>query len=81
MFIPLTFDTYFILGYLRQTTDETVLVALNFSGRRKRLVLGGKLASANWELLLSSKREQMGPLHGGLVALEPYEALILRLAN
>jgi len=81
MFIPLTCDTTFILGYLRQTTEETVLIALNFSSRRKRLVLGGKLASANWEMLLSSKRDSIEPLSGALVALEPYEALLLRLVD
>jgi alpha-glucosidase len=81
MNIPLVFDTYFILAYLRQTTEETVLVALNFSSRRKRLVLGRQLSNAHWEYLLSSKREEVPIVKNGLVELQPYEALLMRMVS
>ncbi len=79
LFAPLTFGTRFIQAYLRQTPDETILVALNFSGRRHRLVLGGQLARAGWELLLSSHRQEPPVPRNGLLPLLPFEALILRM--
>jgi alpha-glucosidase len=78
MFQPLTFGTRYLMAYLRQTTEQTVLVALNFSGRRQRLVLGGYLARARWSLLLSTHRDRPPPLlRGQLMPLEPNEAIIL----
>jgi alpha-glucosidase len=79
MFLPLTHDTHYLLAYLRETSDQTVLVALNFSRRRKRLVLGQGLARAGWRLLLSTHRATLPPLRGPLLALEPNEALILQM--
>jgi len=79
MFQMLTFGTRYLLAYLRQTGEQTVLVALNFSARSKRLVLGGQLARAEMRLLLSSHRETLPPLRGGLLALEPYEALVIEI--
>ncbi len=78
MFTPVTYGMRFILAYLRQAGDETVLVALNFSERRQNLVLGHELAGRRWELLLSSKRASMVPVEGNLIPLEPNEALVLR---
>ena len=80
MFQPITFGTQYLLAYLRQDADQTVLVALNFSGRRQRLVLGSHLARAGWDLLLSTHRDSP-PLiqRGALLVLEPYEALILAM--
>jgi hypothetical protein len=68
-----------VIGYLRQTATETVLVALNFSGRPQRLVLGERLARAGWELLLSSQRETAPVIQDGLLQLEPYEAMLLMM--
>ncbi len=80
MFQPVTFGTRFILAYLRQTKDQVVLVALNFSRRRQRLVLGSLLSRANLHLLLSTHRDSPPPVtRGSLLALEPYEALILEI--
>ena len=79
MFQPITFDTRYLLAYLRQTNDQTVLVALNFSGYRKRLVLGGQLNRQRWSLLLSNRREAMPALRGGMLLLAPYEAAIFEL--
>lgn len=80
MFQPLTYGTRYLLAYLRQDATQTVLVALNFSGRRQRLVLGSHLARAGWNLLLSTHRDSL-PLiqRGSLLVLEPYEALILTM--
>ena len=63
----LTFGTRYLLAYLRQTSDQTVLVALNFSGRRKRLVLGSHLSRANFRLLLSTSRTTFTPPREGLL--------------
>jgi len=77
LYNPQPFDTHFVLAYLRQNATETILVALNFSGRRQRLALGEQLAHAGWELLLSSQRETEPAIAAGLLQLEPYEAMLL----
>jgi alpha-glucosidase len=80
MFQPVTYGTRFITAYLRQSQDQLVLVVLNFSGRRQRLVLGRHLSQAGWKVLFSTHREEGGSLsqpRRGMVALEPHEALIL----
>jgi len=79
MFQPVTFDTHYLLAYLRQNAQQTVLVVLNFSGRRHRLALGPQLARANWRLLLSTHRDSLPPIRGSLLAVEPNEALVLAL--
>jgi alpha-glucosidase len=78
LFVPLTFGTRFLLGYLRQSAEETILVALNFTGRRQRLVLGRELAATGWQLLLSSGGSEPPRVQNGLLPLDPFEALILR---
>jgi alpha-glucosidase len=80
MFLPLTHGTRYLLAYLRQTPDQVVLVALNFSRHRQRLVLGPGLARANWRLLLSSHRQQPPVMQrGSLLPLEAGEALIIEM--
>jgi alpha-glucosidase len=80
MFQPVTYGTRFIMSYLRQTKDQVVLVALNFSSRRQRLVLGSHLSRAGLRLLLSTHRDTVPPMtRGSLLTLEPYEALILEI--
>jgi alpha-glucosidase len=79
MFQPLTFGTRYILAYLRQTRDQTVLVALNFSRRKQRLVLGSHLARTSWELLLSTHRETLPVIRNSLLPLEPGEVMILEM--
>jgi alpha-glucosidase len=81
MYQPLTDGTRYLMSYLRQTRDQVVLVALNFSGRRQRLVLGGQLRHARWRLLLSTHRETLEPLRDGLLPLAPNEAVILEMAS
>jgi alpha-glucosidase len=78
LFAPITYGTRFLLAYLRQTEDEMVLVALNFSRRPQRLVLGRQLEGVQWELLLSSQRRELVGIHAGLLPLQPHEAILLR---
>ncbi|HZU87121.1 MAG TPA: alpha-amylase family glycosyl hydrolase, partial [Anaerolineaceae bacterium] len=77
MFQPLSFDPRRVLAYLRQTEEQTVLVALNFSRRKTRLVLGRTLKGRSWRLLLSSRREELPEFKDGLLPLLPNEVLIL----
>jgi alpha-glucosidase len=76
-FLPLTYEPHIILGYLRQTSTQTLLVALNFSRTSSHLVLGGQLASCHWQLLLSNKKAALAPIRSGLLPLEGEEASIL----
>lgn len=77
-FVPLTQGTNFVLAYLRPVESETVIVALNFSSRRQRLVLGPEQAGRTWSLLLSNRRSSMVPVESDVIPLEPYEAIFLR---
>jgi alpha-glucosidase len=77
MFLPLTYDPRVVLGYLRQTAEQTILVALNFSGRPVPLVLGSEMTRANWQLLLSNRRETLDANPGSSLRLAPNEACIL----
>ena len=77
MTIMLTQDSRAILGYLRQTADQTVLVALNFRKRHIPLVLGAELRRATWKVLLSSKGPRETDIHDGLLPLAPNEVCIL----
>jgi alpha-glucosidase len=80
MFQPITFGTSYLLSYLRWGKDQSILVALNFSGRRMRLVLGSNLARSNWRLLLSTHRQSLPPLQRGyMISLAPHEVLILEM--
>jgi alpha-glucosidase len=77
MTMALTLDPHAILGYLRQTSEQTVLVALNFSKRHIPLVLGHELSQAEWQVLLSSKGPREPEIEDGLLPLAPNEACIL----
>ena len=81
MFQPITYGTRYLLAYLRQTSEQTVLVALNFSGRRQRLVLGRHLSGCGWRLLHSTRRDALPPIRGSLLPLEPYEAVIIEMVQ
>ena len=76
-FLSLNFDPRRVLGYLRQYGDQTVLVALNFGKRNVRLALGNTLRHAQWELLLSNKRDVTPAVANGWLALEGDEVCIL----
>ena len=77
MFLLLTFEPRTLVAYLRQTSEQTILVALNFSRRPNRLVLGGNLLRASWKMLLTSSLKTMPDIHTGLLHLDGNEACIL----
>ena len=79
MFLPLTFNPRKVLAYLRQTDEQTILVAINFSRRPVKFFLGFTLARQNWLLLLSSKREVLDNLDHHVLQLGGFEAEILEL--
>ena len=79
LFQPLSYEPRAVLGYLRQTQTETLLVALNFRRWPARLVLGGRLAGKRWRLLLSNKRSEAPVPQDGVIALAGEEALILKM--
>lgn len=75
--IPLTFNPRKVLAYLRQTENQTILVALNFSRRPKKFFLGASLIRQKWQLLLSSKREKLDNINGNILRLEGLEVEIM----
>ncbi len=78
MFQSLTFEPQRLLAYLRQTNDQTVIVALNFGRRPVRLAPGDLVRRSEWELLLSNKRSSIESIRGKQwIPLEGNEALIL----
>jgi alpha-glucosidase len=77
MFMPLTFNPRKVLAYLRQTENQTILVAINFSRRPVKFFLGLTLARQNWQLLLSSKREELDNLNRNVLQLAGFEVEIL----
>lgn len=79
MYQPVTFGANYLLAYLRQTSAQTVLVVLNFSRRKQRLVLGGHLARAKMKLLLSSCPKAAPLRRGNLLHVDPLEAAILEI--
>ena len=81
MYQPLTFDPRRLLAYIRQTSDQIVLVALNFSRRKVGLVISSRLSKNDWTLLLSTHRDELSTIEDRRIKLEPYEALIISLQN
>jgi oligo-1,6-glucosidase len=77
MFIPLHHNPQRVLAYLRQDTEQNILVALNFARRRSKLALGGEVTRHQWEVLLSNKERSQPVIEKGWLKLEGYEALIL----
>ncbi len=83
IFLPIAPDSRVLLAYVRQSKEQTLLVAINFSSREQGLVLGRELNQAHWRVLISSRRpelaEQENPqlLHGGLLHLRGHEAMLL----
>ncbi len=77
MFQPLTFEPQRLLAYLRQTSEQTVMVALNFGRRPVRFATGGSVRRAKWQLLLSNKRGELEVGQGeSYIPLEGEEAAI-----
>ena len=64
LLMPLTYDPVRLLAYLRQTGDETALIAVNFSRRPVKLMLSAELTRRNIRVVYSNRRED------GLVKIE-----------
>jgi alpha-glucosidase len=79
MFLPLTYDPLFVMAYLRQTAEETVLVVLNFNRRKMKFFLGRELAKRNWKLLLSSNPNQETTITSSTLQLTGYEVCIYKV--
>lgn len=79
LFQPLNYEPRAVLAYLKQTQEETLLVALNFRRWPARLVLGGRMANRRWRLLLSNKRSEAPVPQDGVISLAGEEALILKM--
>ncbi|PKO15439.1 MAG: hypothetical protein CVU39_11030 [Chloroflexi bacterium HGW-Chloroflexi-10] len=78
---PLTFDPRRMLAYLRQDSEQTVLVALNFSRRKVKLFLSTSLARTDWQFLYSTHRSECPKIHQRAIQLEPFEVLLLSDSN
>jgi alpha-glucosidase len=77
MFLPLTYDPRTLIAYLRQSKEQTILVAVNFIRRPNRLALGGDLLRASWKILLTSSSKTQPEIHNGLLHLDANEVCIL----
>jgi len=77
MYLPITYEPRKILAYVRQTPEQTALIALNFSKKNVGLVLSSKLLGADWKLLISNKRETFPEIRDRKIMLEGDEALII----
>lgn len=77
MYLPITYDPKRILAYLRQSNDQTALVALNFSKKEVGLVLSSHLIKGDWKLLLSNQRDSLPTIHDRKITLFPNEALVI----
>jgi alpha-glucosidase len=75
-FMPLTYEPRKLLAYLRKYENQTALVVLNFSPRKVRLMLGPNLRGDSWQLLTSSKRDQVPQIKSGWLPLLGYEASV-----
>jgi len=56
-----------------------ILVAINFGRKPVRLFLGSDLAGKNWNLLLSTRREELDQPKGNALRLLGNEALVVSL--
>ena len=78
MFLPLTTDPLSVLAYLRQNSQETILVILNFHSGKIKYFLGRELLHRKWDLLLSTHRSEFSLSNQDYIQLSGNEALILR---
>jgi alpha-glucosidase len=78
IFLPVTFEQKSLLAYMRQDDNETILVVINFRGKKTRLALGANLMQADWEVLL--KTNTYGELFRdkGYITLTGYDACVLK---
>lgn len=77
MFIPLNHDPQRVLAYLRKDSEQSVLVAVNFSRRPSKLAVSHELTKGGWELLLSNRERNGALFEKGWLKLKGFEACLL----
>jgi alpha-glucosidase len=65
------------LAYLRETPEQTLLVALNFFGWAIDLKLEGPLPADRWQVLFSTAEGDVPRIMGNRMRLQPFEAVVL----
>ena len=65
------------LAYLRQSPEQTMLVALNFFGYEAALSLDEPLPAARWRVRLTSAPGERERLRDATLHLAPFEACVL----
>jgi alpha-glucosidase len=78
LFQLLTFDPVSLLAYLRVLPGQTLLIALNFSRKPRRLMLGRELTKKPWKLVLTSHQPHQAVVEKDYLSLRSYEAIILQ---
>lgn len=71
-FIPLSDLPRGVMAYKRQSEKDTVLVALNFSGKEKKLTL----PKASWQVLFSKNRN--GEISENELLFLPHDIILLQ---
>jgi len=65
------------LAYLRQSPDQTMLVALNFFGFETTLALDEPLPASRWRVRLTSVPGERERVRDGVISLAAFEACLL----
>jgi len=78
--LPLTPKPRGAIAYLRLTSGEAVLVALNFTPSRQRIRFDAELPTRRWTVSMSTRRADVGwpSIVHATLDLGPYEATILQ---
>ena len=76
-FHPLLHQPITAMAYLRQSEEQTLLVALNFFGWPVEVTVDESLLNHGWQLLLSSVPGDHARVRGNTLHLAPFEACIL----
>lgn len=66
------------LAYLRQSADESILVALNFKSRASSLELLKDILERSWDVLLTTHCRETAKFSGNKLELAPYEVCLLK---
>ena len=76
-FHPLLHHPLTAMAYLRESPEQTMLVALNFFGWKVAVDLDESLLGQNWRLRLTSRPGDYERVQGNTLHLAPFEACVL----
>jgi len=76
--IPLINGTRDILAYMRTIKNEKILVLLNFSDKKRRIRLPGRMRG---EVMLSTHRDDEARITPQKIITEPFEATMIRCSG